>query len=215
MFCVECGASNPDSAKFCHVCGKPLTVSPRAESDVVIRQFPITAAGSPAGAVGEWAAQKEKVTEGAELTKHRFGPKHFVIGLAIIRAITVYAIINKSPDDTNDGSTAVIGEQYQAFSKLPRGSLDSPQSGSYADVRYFDSEQVIDEAEDTASKNDEIGFGQATVGHTHYIPSGTTVLLLDHSVLHNWYEFRVLTSGPHYGEAGYIFEKWITLKATK
>jgi hypothetical protein len=26
MFCNDCGASNPDSAKFCSQCGKPLLI---------------------------------------------------------------------------------------------------------------------------------------------------------------------------------------------
>jgi hypothetical protein len=47
MFCVECGARNPDGAKFCNGCGKALTTptpsSEFAEPEVVLRQFPINA----------------------------------------------------------------------------------------------------------------------------------------------------------------------------
>jgi hypothetical protein len=54
MFCVECGATNTNDAKFCTACGKNLTVSThpleRSEPEVVIRQFPVQSDVSPTGA---------------------------------------------------------------------------------------------------------------------------------------------------------------------
>lgn len=42
MFCIHCGAPNPDNAKFCSTCGKPRnaqTPVPVGEPDVVLRTF--------------------------------------------------------------------------------------------------------------------------------------------------------------------------------
>jgi hypothetical protein len=104
MFCNECGAPNPDSAKFCNTCGTGIKVSthssPRAEPDIVKRQFPIQLEiPSETPNTNSWSALGYAGSESDSSPSSR---KYFGIALAII---CVVILVRVTSNDSSDSKT--------------------------------------------------------------------------------------------------------------
>lgn len=133
MFCVECGARNPEGAKFCNGCGKALTTpTPSSESidpEVVLRQFPINAQGT---------SHEGRVTQVASATWEEDSSSKFrkILALAFGIAVLIgaYRLIfnNSSGDRTQTGLTP----------DNPQVSLPFNQSQCSDAVRHIATEMI-------------------------------------------------------------------------
>ena len=112
-------------------------------------------------------------------------------------------LFSKRVMDAIDGE---IGGQYHVFSNLSNEPLSYqfPPSGR---VVVLDSKQAMEAANERKESNDEVGFREIMQAHSHTIPSGSDVLILDKSYLHDWYEFRGSDN-----EIAYTATGWVTLR---
>jgi hypothetical protein len=106
MFCNECGAPNPDAAKFCNSCGRSLTNSapppPRIDPDVVKRQFPIdteVSTGASGRNLSNSAGNASPIEWEAE-SSSGLG-KYIGIFLAAIFVIAVVVFVTRKSLDSN------------------------------------------------------------------------------------------------------------------
>ena len=101
MFCVECGASNPENAKFCNGCGKSLIAPTRLPEpgDVVVRQFPVQTQTSPT----------------ASSARQSLSPfLYFGVGLALLCAVAIVLVPSNKPSDSGTTSNTNLGSAATA-----------------------------------------------------------------------------------------------------
>jgi hypothetical protein len=178
MFCPHCGAQFTDRVSFCPRCGKAQQGAPPSHETNRI----LTVA-APNRAI--WTRKGVWITLG-------------LVAAASVVAATFSNLVNNVPphnkqDEQTFSETPMIGRTYKVQS-----------SKGFDSVPGLDSEEIFDQLEEDSSLNDDYGVKQILgSGHALLIPNGTSVLVLDISVLHNWCKVRVM-SGLFYGNIEYL-----------
>jgi hypothetical protein len=106
MFCNECGAPNPDGAKFCNDCGKSLTAPTpppsHAEPDIVKRQFPIDSEVPTLASISTRSNPTGNFQPTISESDSSSGMgKYLGIVLLIIIVIAIVALVSKNSGDSN------------------------------------------------------------------------------------------------------------------
>lgn len=149
MFCIYCGASNPDNAAFCSSCGKAMAV-PAAQPAVPVQQQP-QASAEPPRSVEPPRAVPVQVAPAPFVPVPLRRRSHVLRNLAVVAVLIAVVIVV---------AIALTGPRPQTSLEKAGAALinqDAPSFDNYVDVQSILSDWTDQAASNWLSNNNSAG----------------------------------------------------------